>query len=103
MIVNGASLVPGFRPIWPIYASINAAGNVDLSLTGEVAKQPLAHALEEHELGGDSFTIRARWTSIQSQGRRDFGLFLAAIIAGIAITALVELVRTVYGRAILQQ
>jgi len=57
---------------------------------------PMAHVFEEREIGPNTFTTRARWTSVQAQSRREYGLFVAAVIAGIAATSLVEVLRRLF-------
>lgn len=92
----GAGVPSGFGALWPQNVSFSAAGTVDLAVTGDIAPGPMAHAYEEREIGPNTFTARARWTSVQAQASRDYGLFIAAVIAGIAATSLVEVLRRIF-------
>ncbi len=98
---SGTPLVPGFRPLWPQLVRFEVSGNIDLAVTGgEIAQDPLAQLFEEREVGPKTVTLRARWTSLQAQARRDFGLFLAAIMAGISVSALVEFSRRIFKKVL---
>lgn len=82
-----------FGPVYPEFIAFNVAGNADVSVGAPEAPGFVATLFGYYEVSPNHPMVRARWTDIQSSAHREFWLFFAAALAGVAAGTLIEFVR----------